>query len=257
MPNLMPFYFDTHEVRVHIDDEGAPWWEAQDVCAILDIHDVSKAVARLHIGEKRTSESRNVLIINESGLYRLIFRSNKSEAQRFQDWVFQEVLPTIRKTGTYELTGAPLPQVKNPAHQLMIDMVVRMDEQEERLKILAAQHQDQMALTIANQQQTIDALERAVRAEGKADLALEDAHRMTVEEFVLKNGLVRQFPPPRWKTIATWLGTFCEQWSLHVPKAPVVGKPWNEENAYPLQAFAAWLRMEQHKPQQVRLVKEE
>src|SRR5262249_18442747 len=104
MSKLMPFYFDTQEVRVHIDDQGNPWWEAQDICAILNIHDASKAVARLQVGEKRTSESRNVLIINESGLYRLIFRSNKPEAQRFQDWVFGEVLPAIRQTGHYAPT---------------------------------------------------------------------------------------------------------------------------------------------------------
>jgi hypothetical protein len=97
----IPFAFETQAVRVHIDNQGSPWWEAQDVCAILHINDVSKAVARIHKGEKRTSESRNVLIINESGLYRLIFRSNKPEAQRFQDWVFGEVLPTLRKTGQY------------------------------------------------------------------------------------------------------------------------------------------------------------
>jgi prophage antirepressor-like protein len=104
MAKLIPFHFDTYAVRVHIDDQGNPWWEAQDICAILNIHDVSKAVARLHVGEKRTSESRNVLIINESGLYRLIFRSNKPDAQRFQDWIFGEVLPAICKTGLYAPT---------------------------------------------------------------------------------------------------------------------------------------------------------
>lgn len=101
MSTIVPFRFDDHDVRVHIAEDGTPWWEAKDVCAILDIRDVSQAVTRLHVGEKRTCETRNVLIINESGLYRLIFRSNKPEAARFQDWVFGEVLPTIRKTGQY------------------------------------------------------------------------------------------------------------------------------------------------------------
>ena len=43
-----------------------------------------------------------MLVITEAGLYRLIFRSDKSEAKRFQDWVFKEVLPSIRKTGSYD-----------------------------------------------------------------------------------------------------------------------------------------------------------
>jgi prophage antirepressor-like protein len=119
MANIVSFRFDTQEVRVHADDKGNTWWEAQDVCSILDIHDVSKAVARLHLGEKRTSESRNVLIINESGLYRLIFRSNKPEAQRFQDWVFGEVLPAIRKTGEYKVAPV-LPPASDPKTHLAL-----------------------------------------------------------------------------------------------------------------------------------------
>lgn len=104
MPDLIQFQFGDKTVRVHIDDHDNLWWEAQDVCAILDIRDISKAVSRLKLGEKKTSESRNVLIINEKGLYRLIMRSNKPEAERFQDWVFHDVLPSIRKTGKYEIS---------------------------------------------------------------------------------------------------------------------------------------------------------
>ena len=47
------------------------------------------------------SGSKQVTFINEPNLYRVIFRSNKAEARQFQDWVFNEVLPTIRKTGSY------------------------------------------------------------------------------------------------------------------------------------------------------------
>lgn len=104
---LMQFGFEGHDVEIHVDENGNPWWVAGDVCEILDIHDASKAVSRLESSEKRDyaspTKSRRLLIINESGLYRLIFRSNKPEAKRFQKWVFSEVLPAIRKTGRYEV----------------------------------------------------------------------------------------------------------------------------------------------------------
>lgn len=95
---------------------------------------------------------------------------------------------------------------------------------------------------------------RAIRAETKADLALEDAHRMTVEEFVFKNGLYRQFPSSQFQRISNWLKAFCEQYALSFPKSPVYGKPWDSENSYPLQAIAAWLRYEQKRPHQHALI---
>jgi prophage antirepressor-like protein len=94
---MMPFDFDGNQVRINIDDEGNPWWLAQDVCKVIGLSNVSDAVGRLEVGEKRSyhgiGKTDNALIINEPGLYRLIFRSNKPEARRFQRWVFGEILP--------------------------------------------------------------------------------------------------------------------------------------------------------------------
>lgn len=137
------------------------------------------------------------------------------------------------------LVSKSLPQVKNPAHQLLIDTVVRLDEVEQR------------ALCAERAAQAADL--RAERAEGKADMLL-DAHRMTVQEFVLKNGLLHQFPETQWSAISRWIRTFCEQYSLAFVPVPVVGQRWTDENNYPIQAIMAWLRHEQRKPQQITLV---
>lgn len=126
-----------------------------------------------------------------------------------------------------------IPQVRDPAIQMLIDMAVHLDE----------------ARTIA-----AEAKQLAAVAETNAAMALADAHRMTVEEFLLKNGLYRQFPPPESLRISNWLRDFCDQYGLAFPKAPVYGKPWDNENSYPLQALAAWLRYEQKRPRQVALV---
>jgi len=97
---------------------------------------------------------------------------------------------------------------------------------------------------------------RAQRAEDKADIAIEDLHRMTIEEFVLKNGLHRQFPPTSYGHITNWLKDYSQRYALLVRKAPVVGKTWDDENTYELQAFGAFLRYEQKRPRQITLVKE-
>ena len=86
-----------------------PWFVARDVCSILELTDTGKAIEKLDDDEKLTrklfvsGQQREVYLVNESGLYNLIFRSNKAEAKRFRKWVTAEVLPQIRVTGGYNL----------------------------------------------------------------------------------------------------------------------------------------------------------
>jgi prophage antirepressor-like protein len=91
-----------------------PEWIAADVCKILDIQDPSSAVCdfdedeagivtmRIR-SENGVEQSRQMLTIKEQGLYQLISVSRKPEAKRFKKWMFGEVLPSIRKTGSYSL----------------------------------------------------------------------------------------------------------------------------------------------------------
>lgn len=100
--------FQGSTVQIVMKD-GDPWWVAADVCKALDIINVIQAVNRLDEDEKGVSSvytlggPQEMAIINESGLYRLIFTSRKAEAEIFRRWVTREVLPTIRKTGRYEV----------------------------------------------------------------------------------------------------------------------------------------------------------
>ncbi|HAF2407413.1 TPA: hypothetical protein G9E90_002714 [Salmonella enterica] len=104
---LTHFYFRHSSVRVQIN-EGEPWFCLSDVAAILDIKNTSQLAGQLDQGGisktyiPTISAIQQMLFVNEPNLYRVIFRSNKPEARQFQDWVFNEVLPTIRKTGRYE-----------------------------------------------------------------------------------------------------------------------------------------------------------
>jgi prophage antirepressor-like protein len=107
---VVPFFFQEYEVRVITDEAGIFWFIAADVCAALDLGNTTNALKRLDDEEKtlilikgisRGNDSVNV--INESGLYSLILNCRKPEAKPFKKWVTSEVLPTIRKTGGYEL----------------------------------------------------------------------------------------------------------------------------------------------------------
>lgn len=111
--NIIPFDYEGSQMRV-VKQDGEAWWIATDVCAILEHSDVSKAVSRLDEDEKlmRTlfvsGQNRNVLCINEPGLYSLILTSRKPEAKAFKRWVTHEVLPAIRKTGSYSVHEQPV-----------------------------------------------------------------------------------------------------------------------------------------------------
>lgn len=106
MNDIQVFDFEDNAVRV-IEKDGEPWFVAADVCRVLDIKNSRDAVADLDDDEKGVVNTdtlggkQEMRVINESGLYNLIFRSRKPEAKKFRKWVTAEVLPSIRKTGMY------------------------------------------------------------------------------------------------------------------------------------------------------------
>ena len=107
MSNLIPHVFNDISIRT-TEINGQIWFVAADVCKAIELSNVTKALLALDDDEhtlttiqglSRGNEQAN--IINESGLYSLILRSRKAEAKRFKKWVTAEVLPSIRKTGSY------------------------------------------------------------------------------------------------------------------------------------------------------------
>lgn len=106
MNDLQVFGFEGAAVRV-VDVKGEPWWVAKDVADVLGYRMASDMARMLDDDERGTHKMRTVsgdqemTIINESGLYSAILRSEKPEAKAFKKWITAEVLPAIRKTGTY------------------------------------------------------------------------------------------------------------------------------------------------------------
>lgn len=105
--NVIPFAFEANSVRVQ-DVDGAPWFCATDVCSILGYRNAPDAIAK-HCREagiakrdiRSSGQQRILAFIDEGNLYRLIIKSRKVEALRFETWVCDEVLPSIRKHGSY------------------------------------------------------------------------------------------------------------------------------------------------------------
>ncbi|WJZ69954.1 antirepressor protein KilAC domain [Vibrio phage PVP-XSN] len=117
MSNLIPFSFNNLPVRV-IEQSGEPWFVAKDVAEILGYVNTSKAV-NSHCKNVYTcptemgGQVRRVQIIPERDVYRLVMRSKLPEAEKFEEWVVSDVLPSIRKTGTY--SASSMPNFNNPA----------------------------------------------------------------------------------------------------------------------------------------------
>ena len=117
---LIPFDFEGRPVRVVTDAQGEPWFVAADVCAVLELPNTTRALARLDPDEQAlisiqgiSRGNDQVNVVNEPGLYSLVLGSRKREAKHFKRWVTHEVLPAIRKTGSYT---APSARPTLPAH---------------------------------------------------------------------------------------------------------------------------------------------
>lgn len=93
--SLIPFKYENHKVRATISERGDPWFVASDVCAVLNIGNVSKTLFSLDGYEVDMFDTADV--INESGLFSLIFSAKGLEAKLFKKWVSLELLPALRE----------------------------------------------------------------------------------------------------------------------------------------------------------------
>lgn len=130
MSNISIFNFEsTKQVRTAIRNGGDIWFCLPDVANILAISNANPSrfnlseagVHKMYISYE--SGKKQVTFINEPNLYRVIFRSNKAEAVKFQNWVFDEVLPTIRKTGQYTTAQKATKDERKPLVQA-VNMLV-------------------------------------------------------------------------------------------------------------------------------------
>ena len=150
MNDLQIFKYHDSEVRT-VELNGEPWFVLKDVCGVLGISNHKMTAQRLDADEVILTDltdsmgrQQETTVINESGLYNVILRSDKPEAKPFRKWVTAEVLPTIRKHGAYMTPETLQAAILNP------DTMIQLCQQ------LKAEQDKNAALIAANSQLTVD-----------------------------------------------------------------------------------------------------
>ena len=201
------FTYQEKQVRT-MAINGEPWFVARDVCEALEMADVSMTVSRLDDDEKGASlictpgGNQEMLIVNEPGLYSLILGSRKPEAKAFKRWITHEVIPAIRKTGSYIAPSSPT--------EALLQAVQILAQQEKQIKALVAATEvlnhriDNMDAinTIGDLQQRLNAMIRKLAQQqglsfsgawktfrGAYNLAFRTNLTMLVENYKMKHGL--------------------------------------------------------------------
>ena len=130
------------EIRTIIDENNEPWFVGKDVAEILEYAKPRNAIAR-HVDDEDKKGApiqgdlggkQEMTVINESGLYSLIFSSKMDKAREFKRWVTSEVLPAIRKHGAYMTDNTLEKALLNPDYLIELANVIK-DEREKNLQL--------------------------------------------------------------------------------------------------------------------------
>lgn len=167
--------------------DGEPWFAGRDVAAALGYKDTADALKK-HVADEDkltrcfadSGQNRQMYIINESGLYALIFGSKLESAKRFKHWVTSEVLPAIRKTGGYQKQLSPVEMMR-----IQLGMI---DDHESRIENL----ENNMVIDYGQQQVLGDTVNKTVITTlgGKNSSAYKELGRKVFAEC---NGDLKRF----------------------------------------------------------------
>ena len=192
--------FENPQFRVRVIMRcSEPWFVAKDACDCLDLGNVSQTCSRLDDDERgiisidTPSGKQEMLIVSEPGLYSLIGSSKKQEAKAFKRWVNHEVLPSIRKTGSYSIgqtQSVMLPNFCNPAEaaRAWADLYEKNQATEKRA-ITAEAERDEAIRTKAEIGSS-----REAKAMATASAKARECKRLETENDLLttENSLLRQ-----------------------------------------------------------------
>lgn len=202
MNEMQVFNYKSSQVRtVEINNE--PWFVLKDVCAVLDLGSTHKVSERLDEDERNhipltdsLGRKQKTTIINESGLYNVILRSDKPEAKPFRKWVTSEVLPSIRKTGSYAL-----PKDYPAALRALADA------EEQKLRLLAEnQQQAQVIADFEPIRQYVDTILESKGAMATSQIAAD--YGLTAQKLnkILHEGGVQRNVNGQWLLFAKYMG---------------------------------------------------
>lgn len=202
MNEMQVFNYKSFQVRtVEINNE--PWFVLKDVCTVLGISNHKMTAQRLDVDEVSQTyltdslgRKQETTIINESGLYHVILRSDKHEAKPFRKWVTSEVLPSIRKTGGYAL-----PKDYPAALRALADA------EEQKLRLLAEnQQQAQVIADFEPIRQYVDTILESKGAMATSQIAAD--YGLTAQKLnkILHEGGVQRNVNGQWFLYAKYMG---------------------------------------------------
>lgn len=174
------FHFHEFEIREITDANGEPWFIARDVCDILGLDHISNALAKVpehHLTVIRLQsggQEREMKAVDEPGLYRLVLRSDKPQAEPFMEWVTADVLPAIRKNGGYAVNNQQSDQDRIITTQ---DEIIRLHRKCEALQ------DEKIALLEARKKKRVN---RPVTEEEKQEIVAMVASGMSQSEVAKK-----------------------------------------------------------------------
>lgn len=156
MENLIPFKFEETNIRTLTKEDGSVWFTAKDISSVLGIGNSSDAISRLRGKDKGVVStdtlggSQEMAIVSEFGLYELVLSSRKENAQKFKYWICDEVIPSIRKTGSYSIKQT---KALSPYELIKQQLRQRMEEQIRQWEAL-----EEMDKRVRNQESEISGL---------------------------------------------------------------------------------------------------
>jgi prophage antirepressor-like protein len=157
------FNYGSKPVRITMRD-GEPWFVAKDVCDVLEIANSRSSLSLLEDDEKDVHNmdtpggNQEMTIINEPGLYSLVLKSRKPEAKKFKRWVTHDVLPTIRKTGSYNASDALVISKLNPNLQVVAQLLKVVDDTTKRM--------DNIESTVTGTESSVKELQDTIKDHG-------------------------------------------------------------------------------------------
>ena len=208
-------------VRVIMRCSG-PWFVAKDVASCIEHSNVTKMCELCHDKDKFVADveelknndlavlgNRGLTLISESGLYRILARCNLPKCEPFESWVFDEVLPSIRKTGSYVVTKPEMSDEEIMSRALEIahrTLALR----EERIKALEAERDE------AIRTKAMIGSRREATAMATASAKARECAKLTTENAELKDAVGRG---TNWRTVAMmkaeWKREFGHEPSYH------------------------------------------
>lgn len=133
--NLIPFAFEGRTIRALTDELGDPLWVGKDICDALGyanhndaMRDHCRGVAKTRPIPDALGRMQETRVLAEADVLRLIMRSNLPTAQKFEAWVTEEVLPSIRETGAYVAPNAQTPAVPTLYLEQSIELLQQSSE---------------------------------------------------------------------------------------------------------------------------------